>query len=77
MQTSPISKNTHNDVIKRGMPRDTKNHSHVIKQVNNNKSFYTQKIAPDSILCGGRLIIKSQALTHLSSDGYLRFIAEV
>ena len=27
MQTFPISKNTHNDVIKRGMPRDTKNHS--------------------------------------------------
>ena len=29
----PISKNTHSDVIKRGISRDTKNHSHVIKQV--------------------------------------------
>ena len=33
VQTSPISKNTYCDVINRGMSRDAKNHSHVVKQV--------------------------------------------
>ena len=58
------------------MSRDTKNHSHVVKQVKfllipNKREqqvvLYGNKLHQIQFFAGGRLIIKSQALTHLSS----------
>ena len=79
MQTSPISTANydvaHYDVINRGMSRDTTNRSRVVKQVKvlliPNKweqkvLFCKKKLHQTQFFAGCRLIIKSQALTHLS-----------